>query len=153
MTTTQSPTGKAGVGARLERAIEYEPNTGCWLSRMAGPNGYAQMKIGGRSTLVHRASWEIHRGPIPSGSWVLHRCDTPPCCNPDHLFLSSPADNSADMARKGRFAGGKMTPAEVRHVRSLLAAGRSARATARDYGVNPSTILDILNGRTWSHIS
>jgi HNH endonuclease len=72
--------------------------------------GYGMVRVTNprRNMLVHRAVWELEHGPIPSGLFVLHHCDTPPCHKFGHLFLGTQADNVADMLTKGRhFEQGK----------------------------------------------
>jgi hypothetical protein len=80
---------------------------GCWewQGRKARKMGYGVMhKRGTRrdTMLAHRAFWEHYRGTIPAERCVLHKCDNPPCCNPDHLFLGTQRDNVHDMISKGR---------------------------------------------------
>ena len=65
-------------------------------------DGYGYKNIQGRRWRLHRFVWTWVNGPIPKGMWVLHACDNPPCCNPDHLFLGNAAMNSRDRDRKGR---------------------------------------------------
>ncbi len=68
--------------------------------------GYGLFSIDGRRIGAHRASWEIHNGPIPAGLDVCHKCDNPSCVRPDHLFLGTEQENLDDMKRKGRAATG-----------------------------------------------
>lgn len=80
---------------------------GCWLWRAStDPRGYGKIvvHVDGEARLsgAHRVSWELANGPIPTGLCVLHRCDTPSCVRPDHLFLGTLADNTKDMYGKGR---------------------------------------------------
>lgn len=92
-----------------------EPNTGCvlWLGNHNAA-GYGRFgmepspsaKRGLKNRLAHRYSYATFRGPIPESLCVLHRCDTPACVNPDHLFLGTHADNVSDKEKKGRGTGG-----------------------------------------------
>jgi hypothetical protein len=78
---------------------------GCWLwtgSVNHARGGYGQVKYGKKHYRAHRLAWLLTFGEIPDGMKVLHRCDTPACCRPDHLFLGSQTDNIHDMLEKGR---------------------------------------------------
>ena len=78
-----------------------EPNTGCWLwLGWTDADGYGGFKIDGVTLKAHRVSWMLARGEMPKLQ-VLHRCDTPGCVNPDHLFLGDNDTNIADKIRKG----------------------------------------------------
>lgn len=75
----------------------------CWLWTGARtPTGYGALH--GQERLAPRMAWTLSVGPIPMGLQVLHRCDNPPCVNPDHLWLGTQQDNMADMIAKGRAA-------------------------------------------------
>jgi len=137
---------------------------GCWLYRkQRSSDGYGVFKMNGRSVRAHRFSWELANGPIPDGLWVLHRCDTPRCVRPDHLFLGTPRDNVQDAIRKGRRryepargeqnGSAKLSVAQVREARVRVAVGEPKASVARDFGVHPTTILRLVEGNTWREVA
>ncbi len=52
--------------------------------------------------MAHRAMWAAVHGAIPKSKIILHRCDNPKCCRPDHLQVGTLADNNRDRDAKGR---------------------------------------------------
>jgi hypothetical protein len=88
---------------RLWRRVEIGAHWECWvITGHHNRDGYGVLSVDGNMQLAHRLVWVYTFGPIPPGMCVLHRCDNPPCCNPDDLFLGTQADNMRDMAAKGR---------------------------------------------------
>lgn len=79
----------------------------CWLwVGGCSENGYGAFYWQGKQTGAHRVSYELTHGSIASELLVLHKCDNPPCVNPDHLFLGTHQDNMTDKVLKGRHPKG-----------------------------------------------
>ena len=140
---------------------------GCWLWVGASRTtfGYGVISRGGRRSQIgaHRASWEIHFGPIPDGMSVLHRCDNPPCVRPDHLFLGTQSDNIRDMARKARLGGqcssegtkgerngnARLTEQQVAEIRALGGTMSQQRIADR-FGITQAHVSSILLRQRWT---
>lgn len=141
-----------------------DPATGCieWGGCMNKDN-YGVLTREGKICYTHRLAWELKRGPIPPGMHVLHRCDNPPCCNPDHLFLGTHLDNMRDRDAKGRCKIGrrargeahchsKLTESGVVEIRKRIAKGDSNKEIAADFGVSGPLIRCIKLGKIWKHV-
>lgn len=152
-------TGSVPLGVRVMACVTPEPNTGCWLwtGNLHG-NGYGLVSHKKKTIGAHRAAWLAFRGAIPSGLWVLHRCDHPPCVNPDHLFLGTHAENEKDKIQKGRQARGerqhlaRLTAAAALDIRERRANGATYEALAIAHQITPTAIMHVAMGRTWKHV-
>lgn len=158
---------RRSIAERFADKFIPEPMSGCWLwigaMRRDGRPLLRGDEQRSKMAMAHRLSYELHVGPIPDGLAVCHRCDTPQCVNPRHLFLGTPTENFEDMRRKGRgkppplhrgqahpFA--KLTEDIVRECRRRHEAGESQRALAREFGVAKPTMQHALTGLTWRHV-
>ena len=137
---------------------------GCW--EWVGPkcrDGYGKCW----STLhgeekAHRLAYTLQYGPIPDGMCVCHTCDNPACVNPQHLWLGTSVENTADRHAKGRSTGGPgkgtahhhvtLTEADIPVIRRRCANGETQRTVAEDYGVTQSVISRVVNRRAWQHV-
>lgn len=132
----------------------------CWTwtgSRNAC--GYGTLRRERRTYLAHRWSWLLAGRELPVGLSVCHRCDTPACVNPDHLFLGTHQENIADMVQKNRHVRGARKPAaklvddDVRAIREMARQGEKNPKIAALFGVSTPTIWHIVRRRQWRHVA
>lgn len=92
---------------------------GCWEWRGdRNELGYGRITLKRKGLFkarVHRVMFERYFGPIPDGMIVRHKCDNPPCSNPDHLELGTMADNTRDMMERGRHHTSGLTECRAGH--------------------------------------
>jgi hypothetical protein len=103
----------------------------------------------------------LYRGKIPNGYCVLHRCDTPICVNPAHLFLGTQLENIEDRDQKKRlkpFRGEtngrvKLTEEQARYIIALSKQEGLPKhwrtRLAEELGVSISLVCYIIKGRNW----
>jgi len=135
----------------------------CWEWKASlGRGGYGHFWPTRRKTMqAHRMAYELHyKIIVPKTTWVCHTCDNPKCCNPTHLFLGTPKDNTQDMLQKHRHRTTygeshyfhKLTDAQVTEIRLLgsIKEGSKPRTGMRPgqlavkYNVTPTHIYYIL---------
>ena len=148
-----------------EILLRFEPelNTGCWLWTGAlSKCGYGNLRAGGKNHRAHRFFYEANFGPIPANLFVCHKCDTPACVNPAHLFLGTPKDNTQDALRKGRplrphvpVFGERQHSAKLDEnaVRFIRASGWTQTKCAAFFCVGQNAISKIRRGVTWKHVT
>ena len=137
---------------------------GCHLWTAAtNKAGYGKFSTSnGKWNLAHRIAYERVNGKIPDGFLVCHKCDTPSCVNPEHLFIGTYNDNNKDreLKNRGRQQSGekhgrsKLTANEVVQLRELVASGEmSSYAASKKFGINSKTAHDIVSGKLWKHVA
>lgn len=145
--------------ARFRAKIQV--GAGCHLWTAAKTRaGYGAFWINGKLQFAHRIAFELAKGAIPDGMFVLHSCDTPACCNPDHLRAGTHAENVADKMNRGRQSRtrgeatrqAKLTEVQVRECYERRGRGESYASIAKSFGVPTNSIYYILSGKRWPHL-
>jgi hypothetical protein len=131
-------------------------------------SGYGQVKWHGKNVLAHRLSAYFH-GLLPTiekstagaqYQLICHKCDNKKCCNPEHLYLGSGADNRADAIARNRIGGvagslhhaARLTEVKVVKIRELADSGVVVADLARKFLASPRNIRKILSGARWKHV-
>lgn len=146
----------------LDVILHYaEKTAGCWGWKAAtNKAGYGIVNFKGKMTLAHRLSWESHFGFIHDDLFVCHKCDNPPCVNPDHLFLGTHRDNMKDRDHKGRGydrngvknGRAKLNPSDIKGIKLRYFAGDLRSSIADYYGITETHLYRIVKGTMWKSL-
>lgn len=144
------------VGTKEHLLARRKIENDCWIwtGGTNGKYGVTGTNRGG-SFYIHRRAYELWHGPIPPKMYICHKCDTPLCFNPEHLFCAHPSENTRDMILKRRHAHGEKQPtsklkeSEVVHI---LTSDERSRVLAKRYNVSEAAISLIRSRKNWAHI-
>ena len=126
-------------------------------------DGYGRIHVDKKTWRVHRLAITLaNRDEIPEGMVVCHTCDTPLCCNPDHLFLGTPKENHHDAMKKGRHTrGSKVNTSKLSETKAREILRRWNAATkkyglhsslGREFGVSSTNVRLLVLGKIWKHL-
>ena len=127
---------------------EIDLDTGCW-NFLGAKNwkGYGRISFSGKTRSVHRLVYKLLNPNMPEELHCLHRCDNPPCCNPDHLFLGTNQDNVTDMISKGRKVLTTKIPEEQKQeIINLRMKQIPRKVIAEKFGIHPDTVGHFTRG-------
>lgn len=101
----------------------------------------------GKLSYAHRVAYEAKYGAIPKGMVVMHLCDNPACCNPDHLTLGTKKDNAHDAILKGRSKGSlkNALPNLINRVSLLHKSGKTPEDIAHATGYDLTAVRSLLD--------
>lgn len=113
---------------------------GCWFWRGGKQGtGYGMMRWVGKRILVHRLAYELAHGcAVPDGMCVCHRCNTPLCVNPAHLYVATSMQNVKDAHRDG-LHNKRLTEDQRADLCAVLGGGAKVSVAARHFGVTENS--------------
>lgn len=146
---------KVEITARVQSPDAYQSGE-CWLWPLArNARGYGLWYAADGYSIATRVVYELAFGrAVADAESVCHRCDTPACYRPSHLFLGNAFDNMRDAAAKRRFPNrtgernsqAKLTDAQATELRAALDEGLPMDAAAKRFGISPRQVGRIRDG-------
>lgn len=128
--------------------------TACWLWKgTVDRDGYGVFGNGRahRIVLAEKLGRPLRRDEV-----ARHACDTPACCNPNHLVEGTQIENVADRVLRRRSATGRVNGRNVLNESQALAvflSEGSLATIAACFNVSKWTVRDIKAGRIWAWLT
>lgn len=158
-------TEEMGLKERVEftgwEEVPWDKGSPCWEWKGDKRKGYGRLTFQGEAWIVTHAVLKAWRDEdVVPPNQVRHKCDNPPCINPEHLEQGTLRQNVQDMLQRGRHVppqgekngNAKLNEENIREIRTLLQTGLSGSEIARRFSVSPMTISFIKTGNRWSHV-
>jgi hypothetical protein len=137
-----------------QRIIQDED--GCWIWQgYKDRDGYGRMRLEGKERFTHRIAYEAWVAALEPNKVIMHTCDKPACCNPEHLKQGTQGENNRDCAAKGRKAKGsangnaKLTEYQVSLIRLWFTKGVSGEELSKIFNISRVQIRKILTLKNW----
>lgn len=161
---------KSVTPAKFWNKIKFAEPDQCWEWQGAlNEDGYGRfwtwvsVKKSSSVEASHRKLYLLLFGELQKDICVLHKCDNPKCCNPNHLWPGTRADNNRDMISKGRarhdanprgseHKNSKLTEAQVIELRRRINNGEKQKVVAKDFNMSRAQTCVIANGKRWKHV-
>lgn len=140
----------------------------CWPWIGAVQLGYGVLYFGPRAIKATRIALFLKDGRDPFPLLGCHTCESRyqpgdiscrKCCNPEHLYAGTHADNAADLVNSKRGPLGerhprcKLTAEKVMSIRRRYAQENISHVElAIEFGINPGAISRIIQRQTWRHV-
>ena len=148
---------------RIKDRIEISENihpkveTSCHLfTGYTDKGGYGTIKFKGVQYQVHVLSYYSSKNiqvdkTNKSELLVCHKCDTPRCCNPEHLQLGTIQQNALDSLNYSKAV--KLTENDVREIKTYLKNNSlTIDELSKKYNISKTAVKNMKDGKRWNHV-
>lgn len=128
-----------------------------WLGALCS-DGYGSFLFNGKVEGAHRIAWILTYREIPKDKIIMHKCNNPKCCNPNHLKLGTHKENTKQKLDEGRDAdvtgennpNSKLNWIDINEIRRKHDNLRTkTRVLSIEYNVSEGEIIRIVNNEVW----
>lgn len=114
-----------------------------WIGRCTN-NGTPIKQWNGKPKTARKWLWELLFGRVPDGLVVYGTCGARDCINPRHAAVGFAKDARRFDVRT------KLDTADVMLIKRAADDGVMLAVLAERYGVSPTTISDVVRGKSWA---